>query len=297
MTSSSNASSPADYAGFFINLDRSVQRRSETEAELARHGLLSSYQRFAAAEGNALNLPNPHNLSAGVMGCFTSHYLLLKQNLKSDKHLHVIEDEAVFASCAAQVIKGVIASGFLDAYDIVYTDISVPLRNDIHKLYKSAYDKAVKRDPSGKIESASFNVLDVRNRTYASTSSFLVNRNSIQKLHDIFEKELLAGTGNPVDLIIRDKNHRGVLKVGCIFPFVTSVRLGNSFASTVDPRQDREPELAVDIARTMFFIESDWAQCQAHLDRYAPPPPVEDKLAHMLGQLLTYSLSDKYRFF
>ena len=167
----------------------------------------------------------------------------------------------------------------------------------MHKLYKTAYDKAVLRDAAGKIESVAFDVLDVRNRTYASTSSFLVNKKSIPKLHDLYANELLNGTGNPVDLIIREKNFQGVLKVGCIFPFVTSVRLGNSFASTVDPRLDREPELAVDIARTMFFVESDWAACEAYLDRYAPPPPAEDKLAHMLGQLLTYSLSDSYRFF
>jgi hypothetical protein len=140
-------------------------------------------------------------------------------------------------------------------------------------------------------------VLDVRNRTYASTGSFLVNRHSIRKLHDIFEADLMRGPTNPVDLIIREKNFHGKLKVGCIFPFVTSVRLGNSFTSTVDPRLDREPELAVDIARSMFFIESDWDACQAYLNRYAPPPPPEDRLASMLGQLLTYSLSDKYRFF
>ena len=288
---------PADYAGYFVNLDRSAQRRAETEAELARHGLSSRYARFSAAEGNALNVPNPHNLSAGVIGCLTSHYLLLKQNLNGERHLHVVEDEVLFASCAERVIQWVIASGYLDSFDIIYTDISVPLRNEIHKMYKSAYDKAVVRDAEGKIISTAFDVLDVRNRAYASTSSFLVNRASIKKIHDILESELTRGPANPVDLVLRERNHQGMLKVGCIFPFVTSVRLGNSFASTVDPRMDREPELAVDIARTMFFIESDWGQCQAYLDRYAPPPPEGDKLAKMLGQLLTYSLSDKYRFF
>ncbi|MDE2029673.1 MAG: glycosyltransferase family 25 protein [Alphaproteobacteria bacterium] len=287
----------APYNGFFVNLGRSAERRAQTEAELARHGLTHRYARFAAAEGNALNVPNPHNLSDGVIGCFTSHYLLLKQNLGSDKHLHVVEDEVLFADCAARVIDWAIETGYADDYDIVYTDISVPLRNEIHKLYKSAYDKAVKRNADGKIESVAFDVLNVCNRTYASTSSFLVNKNAIRKIHDMFEAELARGPTNPVDIIIREKNHRGHLKVGCIFPFVTSTRLGNFFASTIDARPDREPELAVDLARTMFFIDSDWDKCQAYLDRYAPPPPADDKLAHMLGQLLTYSLSDKYRFF
>jgi GR25 family glycosyltransferase involved in LPS biosynthesis len=288
---------PTDYAGFFVNLDRSTQRRAETEAELAQHGLLTRYERFAAAEGNVLNVPNPHHLSAGVIGCYTSHYLLLGQNLDSAKHLHVVEDEVLFAACAQQVMNWTIASGYLDHYDIVFTDISVPLRNEIHKLYKHAYDKAVKRNEQGGIESVAFDVLNVRDRTYASTGSFLVNRNSIRKVHDVLAADLLNGPTNPVDIILREKNYQGVLKVGCIFPFVTSVRLGNSFSSTIDARLDREPELAVDIARMMFFIDSDWDKCQAYLDRYAPLPPEQDRLAAMLGHLLTYSLTDKYRFF
>ena len=230
---------PSLYNGFFINLDRSAQRRAETEGELARHGLSGCYQRFSAAEGNALNLPNPYNLNAGVLGCFTSHYLLLKQNLNSDKHLHVVEDEILFAACTQKVINWAIASGYLDADDIVYTDISVPLRSEVHKLYKSADDKAVKRDGQGRFQSVAFDVLNVANRTYASTSSFLVNRNSIGKLHTIFENELLNGTGNPVDLIIREKNHRGELKVGCIFPFVTSVRLEQLRLDSRSPLRSR----------------------------------------------------------
>jgi GR25 family glycosyltransferase involved in LPS biosynthesis len=287
---------PTDYAGFFVNLDRGEKRRAETEGELDRCGILSSYTRFAAAEGNSLNVPNPHNLSAGVIGCFTLHYLLLKQNLGTQSHLHVVEDEVVFASCTEQVVKWAIASGYLDAYDLVFCDVSVPLRNEIHKMYKAAWDKAVKRNAKAGIESVAFEVIDIGNRTYASTGSFLVNRNSVQKVHDVFAAELLNGPTNPVDIIIRERNFRGALKAGCIFPFVTSVRLGNSFASTIDARMDREPELAVDIARQMFFVESDWDKCQAYLDRYAPLPGSDDRLAQMLTHLLSYSLTDKYRF-
>ncbi|MDR3449006.1 MAG: glycosyltransferase family 25 protein [Alphaproteobacteria bacterium] len=290
-------SAPADYSGFFINLDRSSERRTEIEAELARHGLTGRYTRFAAAEGNPLGFPNPHNLSPGVMGCFTSHYQLLKQNLDSDKHLHVIEDDVVFAACTERVVRWAISTGVLDACDILYTDVTVPLRNEVYKMYKASYDKAVKRDAEGKIASVAFEILDIRNRPYAATSSFLVNRKSIRKLHDIFEGELTRGTGNPIDLVIRDRNHRGELKIGCIFPFVTSIRLNKNFSSTIDFNPDREPELAVDIARAMFFVESDWAACQDYLDRYAPLPPPEDKLAQMLTHLLSHSLTDKYRFF
>jgi hypothetical protein len=34
------------YLGFYINLDRSRERRAEIEAELARHNLAQAYTRF-----------------------------------------------------------------------------------------------------------------------------------------------------------------------------------------------------------------------------------------------------------
>jgi GR25 family glycosyltransferase involved in LPS biosynthesis len=69
------------YSGFYINLDRSRERRADVEAQLAQHKLAHAYTRFKAADGNALDLPNPH-LKNGEMGCFTSHYLLLKKQLR-----------------------------------------------------------------------------------------------------------------------------------------------------------------------------------------------------------------------
>src|ERR1700733_16232186 len=128
-----------DYRGFYINLDRRPDRRAEMEAELARYNLKEAYKRFSAADGNSLRGPNPH-LKEGEMGCFTSHYLLLKENLGQTKPLHVIEDDVVFASCTGQAIRWAIEQGHLAKYDIIYTDIFVPLLNDAYKVYKKFYD-------------------------------------------------------------------------------------------------------------------------------------------------------------
>src|SRR5258708_15667754 len=85
------------YRGFYINLDRSPERRGEVEAQLKRFGLEHRYRRFPAADGNVLNVPNPRLTNAEI-GCFTSHYLVLKENLDSRTHLHIVEDDVVFST-------------------------------------------------------------------------------------------------------------------------------------------------------------------------------------------------------
>src|ERR1700748_3472098 len=110
-----------DYQGFFINLDRSPQRRAEIEAHLAQFGLEKAYRRFPAAEGNSLHLPNPGpKLLAGEIGCFISHYLLLKENLGQTKPLHVVEDDVQFSRYTAPVIQSLMTGGSLAHYDIIH---------------------------------------------------------------------------------------------------------------------------------------------------------------------------------
>ena len=67
-----------NYLGFYINLDRSPQRRIGIVTQLEELQLLSQYSRFPAADGNVLNLKEL-SLRTGEIGCFTSHYLLLEK--------------------------------------------------------------------------------------------------------------------------------------------------------------------------------------------------------------------------
>jgi len=76
------------YRGFYINLDQNLERRNYVEKQLAACNLESRYTRFPACVGNALNLKAPR-LTAGQIGCFSSHYLLLKSQVDSPGHIHL----------------------------------------------------------------------------------------------------------------------------------------------------------------------------------------------------------------
>lgn len=286
------------YSGYYINLDRSRERRTQIERELARHKLEQLYTRFKAADGNTLGLANPH-LKEGEMGCFTSHYLLMKKNLDAPTHLHVVEDDVVFASRATEVIRTTIDNGGLDSYDIVFTDTYIPINVDAFRMYKELYDRSVVRDASGAIVNAAFNVIDLAGRLFATTSSYLVNAKSIRKLYNIYTKEISNSPRVPIDLLIRNKAAQGVIKVGCIFPFITSIRLDGGLDTTIADRaaigrHDNLTVLAADIARQSFFIDGSLAACRDYADKFLPAP-ADDPHHALLTRILGFGLGSSYR--
>ncbi len=285
-----------DYAGIYINLDRRPDRRAEIESELARHGLRDAYRRFSAVEGNGLSLSNPH-LKDGEIGCFSSHTMLLQENLDQDMHLHVIEDDVIFSSSTAQAIHGIVAQGLFADYDILYTDVVVPLLNDAYKVYKSFYDATVTRDESGRIVKVAFSVINLKGLIFGSTSSYLVNKKSIRKIHDMYHRELTSEPCQPIDLFVRKLCNEGALKIGCLFPFVTSVQLDHIVETDIVRPYHEMSALATHLARYSFFIDADFDQCQHYLDTYLPVPRSADQHAGILAHLLAFSLTDGYRSF
>jgi len=286
------------YTGFYINLDRSRERRAQIETQLAQLKLDHIYTRFKASDGNTLGLANPH-LKDGEIGCFTSHYLLMKKNLDSPTHLHVVEDDVVFAGRAAEVIGATIDNGGLDAYDIIFTDTYIPINVDAFRMYKELYDRSVERDQSGAIVNAAFSVIDLAGRLFATTSSYLVNAKSIRKLYNIYTKEIGNSPRVPIDLLIRNKAAQGVIKVGCIFPFVTSIRLDGGLDTTIADRaaigrHDNLTVLAADIARQSFFIEGSLSVCRDYADKLLAPPSGDAHHA-LLTRILGFGIGSGYR--
>jgi GR25 family glycosyltransferase involved in LPS biosynthesis len=280
------------YSGFYINLDRCPDRSQEIGAELARFGLGARYRRFAASDGNALNFPNPR-LNTGEMRCFTSHYRVLKDNLAATDHLHIVEDDALFASSTASVIERVINSGEINGFDILFTDVAIPLSNDAYKNFKALYDSLVTRNATGALESVAFQILKLNQWTRPAASSYIVNKAAIDKIYLLYHEELTTGARLPVDSFLCRQAETGAIKAGFIFPFITAVRPERAMTSTVRKVPDTTMKFtASDIARMSFFIGCDWSECEALFDRLIPSPPPGDKHAHILSRVLSFSLVD-----
>ncbi len=283
------------YTGFYVNLDRNPERRARIEQELARHGL-SGYARFRASDGNELKFPNPV-LKEGEMGCFTSHYRLMMENKDTLQPIHVIEDDIIMSSQVEPLLDQVIETGELDKYDIICTDVAVPLQNTLCIAYKTFYDANVKRDDSGNITSVTYSLIDLKELAFGSTCSYLVNPKSIGKLAHLFEDELKRGPRVPVDIFIRKLCQEGVLKVISVFPFITSIRPESCFASSMEKRFDDLPALASNMLRHSFFVGCEMPQLLEEAGKVFPQPEAGDTHRQLMMKLLGYSLMPGYHRF
>jgi GR25 family glycosyltransferase involved in LPS biosynthesis len=246
------------YLGYYINLDRSPDRRAAMEAQLGRFDLTERYRRFQAVDGALSGYASPR-LTPGELGCFASHHQLLRQNLDCASHLHIIEDDVVLASCTANVVEQIVGSAMIDDYDLLFTDMAVPVDFKFYREARTRYGRQVHRPADGTATTVEFSLFPY----ISCTASYVVNRRSIGLVCKILERELENGASEPIDLTLRVKVAEGRLRAKCLFPFITSVVPGK-FANTVARGgRDALSDLTMDLVRHSFFVECDQAATMA----------------------------------
>ena len=144
------------------------------------------------------------------------------------------------------------------------------------------------------INSVAFNVVDLKSLMFGSTASMLINPQSIAKLNLLYAGELNKGLTLPIDLFIRKLTHEGRIRCGCIFPFVTSVRLDHIVATDISRDYHQMSALAAHLARYSFFVGADMNLCRNYAGKYLPLPQ-PDAQGQILNHLLAFSLTDSYK--
>jgi len=277
------------YLGYYINLDRSPDRRAVMDAQLIQLGLADRYRRFAAVDGNPQNLASP-TLTVSELGCFASHHQLLQRHVDGAEHLHIIEDDIVLAKRTASFIDGIIAAGLLDRHDLLFTDMVMQSDLNFIRRARRWYASDVQHDADGTATEVRF-----RSMAYtASMTSYLVNRQSIGRVSDLFGRALADGAKRPIDLFIRDQVAAGHLRASCLFPFITSIRPGAPTSMAARDDHEQLSTLALDLLRHSFFVECDMTATLDLADQYLPPPgtaPHDRLLARTLG----FITSDSFR--
>lgn len=279
------------YAGFYINLDASPDRRAEVESEIARCGLQQRYRRFSGIKGNALGFPKSR-LSEAEIGVFSSHAQVLKANADSGMHLHVVEDDAVFSRFTEHALRFALETGIIDQYDILFTDTFVTPDNRQYQYCKRLYDRCVQRDETGNVKAARFEVV----QHIAGMNSYIVNRQSAGKVADALMRHLGDGARVPIDIAVRALARKGALRTGSLFPFATGVRLARLLNSTVTgrSRHDTITGVAAWFGRHSFFLDGDMPALCAEAERLLKTPG-NDLHHRLLAHILSFSLTEKYR--
>ena len=98
------------YRGYFINLARSRSRRTALVRHLGDIGAAARYERVDAVDGRAVAADFPSKLDPGSLGLWLTHEALLRACRSADRHLHLIEDDTIFAKSAARTFDVVLAA-------------------------------------------------------------------------------------------------------------------------------------------------------------------------------------------
>jgi GR25 family glycosyltransferase involved in LPS biosynthesis len=258
------------YQGRFINLDRSPDRRAAMEAQLRKWGLSDRYMRFAAIDGED-----------GQRACFRSHHAALEQ-ADASSPVHVLEDDALLSGYVPQVIDIITSNEMLDHFDIVFTETLVaPDVMEIREL-KQLFDKH-RADET-------FMVRDITQTYYCGASSYLVGPKCRDRVLAAFRRGLDGRLPN--DLFIRQEARAGNLKLGCVFPFVTTVQFDEETTTRGRPNDAAWfSKRAIDLLRYSFFVDRDFARpAKAIAAMRSTADPHRDLIEAVLG----FVVSDQF---
>ena len=279
---------PAAWRGFYINLDASGDRRQAVAHTLGQAGIADAYERFAAIDGAG---KPPHcPMRPGQYGVFRSHHALLTGLTPDGRYIHVMEDDAVVARVFAPVMHNVLAAGLMDAFDVVFTETMVMDNLPLIRMYKSLYDRSTAGG-----QGPAVSLIDMKTGDFAGMTSYFVNPRSTAKVVDCLARGLAQGPQRPVDVHLRDEARAGRLKVGLLFPFLTSIdtRLPSTIGGETPSGH------ASLLLRRAFFVDTDVGSARREMGdlmRHIGGMP-EDARLDLITDILRFMASSRFQGF
>lgn len=287
-----------DFAGRYINMAASAERRAQMQDQFARLGCADRYTRFNAIEGSSITGAQSR-LSAAELGCFMSHYHCIAEG-GGDRHVHVVEDDVVFSAQTVALLSA-IGEDVMDQCDVLFTDIFVPLNmNAIFNLmefYRASGAIGVRHvEPDLRLPPAIM-FANIRPIEFGGATSYVVNKNSRHKIRRLLDQEMNQGINDPIDMVIRKLANTGELTAFCTLPFLTSIRPDSIYNTTMAERgQDKASEMAFFLLRSYFFIGKDEAYLKAQVGELASGLADPEFMDTILGAF-RFMFSERFRQF
>jgi GR25 family glycosyltransferase involved in LPS biosynthesis len=255
------------FAGVYLNLDRSVERRAAVEAQLSERGL-EFYERFAALDG--ASLPPAPRLKPGEVGCLYSHLEVLERAAKHTHPTHIVEDDVVFSRMFLADATRIVRSGALEHCDILFTDMFVQAHTHVIRTFLQALPDADGQLGSSKV----YQLFDVRHFYVAGANSYFVSPGGARRVLDVFRQEIKEAPDLPYDFYLRTLASSGRLRMACVVPFLTSVRFEEP--STIGTRHLRSGTRALHaLLRYTFYTDRELASVRPRMEELTASPRAE----------------------
>ena len=255
--------------GFWINLDRQIDRRRVMEGRLKATGM-GHYQRVAGVDGlvNYAGLPRP-----GVMGCWQGHLAALRLGAAAGGVVHVLEDDTLWGTGAKNVLDPLVGVSGLGHFDLVFTDVLFDYLTS-QKYFRAFYEAARVVQPNAVPEKVA--LVDLKGIIFSCLNSYFIHPQRIARVLEILEREfrsLNMQDPEPIDMVIRRLVLSGTMKAAVTCPFLTSIDLTLMADSSInDPNAVslQKALLLHNIHRQAFFYGADDRSLTALVDSAFP---------------------------
>jgi len=197
---------------FYINLDRDQERRAFFESNFKENNKCGwTCARVSAVDKNTIaDGPYAATMSKGAVGLSLTHRKTVEMSKGCNGHVMIAEDDILFGPHSQEVISRCIASTDPRKWDIMFTDVCIPRVVDMLKMM------GMRRQKAGKMS-----IIDLKTVLFAGTTGLIINHHSKDKYLRLLGDEALFS--KPIDMLIADYAHKGVLNCVCTFPFATSL--------------------------------------------------------------------------
>jgi hypothetical protein len=89
---------------------------------------------------------------------------------------------------------------------------------------------------------------------------------------------------------MREMCYAGHIKIGCMFPFLTSIPVESDYSTNITGRFDPSLLFAMSLMRHSFYIECDMKRCLDEASRHLPQPAEGDLHRQLMMRLLGYTI-------
>lgn len=219
-----------DFRGFFINLDRSVDRKIALESALERFGLGGVVKRFPALEGDS----RPSAISPNELGCFLSHQRVI-ETADPERHLLVFEDDVWFPAQFQryfQIAQRLMAN---DTWDMVFLNMSVNFLqvSRVQRLIQAKRQLGDIHTPAF----SQFGLNDARGLYDFGMMAYVVRKGAQAKIGAILAEAAHGGYQQPIDNVIGAAIRTGRIKASILFPYI--VGIDQSLSVAISDRKKR----------------------------------------------------------
>lgn len=228
----------------YINLDKSTERMFSMEKKLSQFFEPSDFKRFQAIQGDNRDA----KIGKNELGCFLSHLEVIKTSSLNHPTL-ILEDDVKFCKNFNITLKNILKR--LPKKSPEWDILFLAQITFIRQVFKTATLLQIKKE----IPKGIFRIFDAKSHYAASTSAYVINPRSKDKILNALKLNEEKGYPRPIDMCLKGAIDDERLNCKFIFPYLTGLEDIETTIQNTTEKQIKSSRLSED-QLNLFFVDS-----------------------------------------